>query len=155
MMKVLLSILLFASAFADDDIILQPPTKDGAPAAIIFAPGAGLLPETYIPLLSKVQEKFSSIGLSLWVGIPKMPFDVATLGLKKAVARVAGELTEAGLPDDHATFYGGKIQNSLFRVIVKCGRFHINVDIYLSIIPLIVGFIFLHLVVIFISSSCS
>lgn len=113
---------LIAVASASSDVILKPKCGSGPTVALIFAPGAGLDPESYTPLAEAIQQKFcdTSKGYSLWVGIPHVPFDTATLGLKGAIARVAGGLTDAGLPTDHATMYGGhSLGGAVIPTVVK------------------------------------
>jgi len=90
-----------------DDVILPPIDASGPSVAMIFAPGAGLDTDTYIPLAQSMQQKMSAVGKSLWVGVTQVPFDTAAIGLEKAVQRVADSLNAAGLPEDHSTLYAG------------------------------------------------
>ena len=102
---------LIAAVFGDDgskDVIMTPiEGTEGDAVALIFAPGAGLDPQSYIPLATSIQQSLASVKKSLYVGIPHVPLDVAALGLENAVKRVAGELLDAGLPESFSTLYGG------------------------------------------------
>lgn len=75
--------------------------------ALIFIPGAGLAPDSYIALARDMQTQLRSEKKSLWVGIPHCPLDTAAVGIKRSVDRIADALSSAGLPDKHFTLYGG------------------------------------------------
>jgi hypothetical protein len=93
---------------ANRDVIMAPEGDllSKPAVALIFAPGADLDPDSYVPLMESMQKEMGP-DFGLWVGIPHMPMDVSAIGLKQAVARVASELMDQGLPLEHETFYGG------------------------------------------------
>lgn len=112
----MLNILIFlvcsiALIHANSDLILSPDkVLEGFNIALIYAPGAGIDAVHYEPLMKNIQNKFTNNGFNLWVGVPHMPLNVTTLGLKHAIDRIAKELYEAGLPKiegQQKVFYGG------------------------------------------------
>ena len=67
-----------AAWHGDNGDVIMPPASgtESAPAvAMIFAPGAGLQPSSYIPLVEAMQKQvYENVKRALWVGIPKVPF---------------------------------------------------------------------------------
>ena len=86
---------------------------------MIFIPGAGLAPESYVPLAREMQKQLRNNKKSLWVGIPHCPLDTAAIGLRRSVDRIADALSSAGIPDKHFTLYGGHslVNDSFHKVI--------------------------------------
>ena len=103
--------LLSMALAKDSDLILAPSatvvTKSSAHIAFLFAPGMDIGPDAYTPLMEQIQLQCEKDGKALWIGVPQMKGNITTVGLGKALKRVASELTEAGLPDEHGTLYGG------------------------------------------------
>ena len=87
----MLNILIFlvcsiALIHANSDLILSPDkVLEGFNIALIYAPGAGIDAVQYEPLMKNIQNKFTNNGFNLWVGVPHMPLNVTTLGLKHAI----------------------------------------------------------------------
>ena len=112
-MRTLFGVLVFLSLVRStlskaSDVVLPPPSVEaGTPdVAFIFAPGAGLEPDSYVPLMEEIQQAMAP-EFGVWIGVPHVPFDVAAIGLGEAVQRVADAMVEAGLPASHETLYGG------------------------------------------------
>lgn len=108
----------------DSDLILAPSatvvTKSSAHIAFLFAPGMDIGPDAYTPLMEQIQLQCEKDGKALWIGVPQMKGNITTVGLGKALKRVASELTEAGLPDEHGTLYGGhSVGGALLPYIVQ------------------------------------
>lgn len=95
-----------ADAANKKDVILEPINK-GDDVVLIYAPGAGIDPSAYTPLMQKIQESLSNYAV--WIAVPHVPLDVAAIGLKNAVHRVTQGLYDAGLStkDEQTVFYGG------------------------------------------------
>jgi len=113
-----LSILCLVAYFSavmcsNKDIIMKPNVASkGNDIAMILAPGCGIGPDAYIPLMESLQKLIPG----LWVGIPALPANVSTIGMKKGVERVADSLLAAGLAAGHETFYSG---HSLGGVVIS------------------------------------
>jgi len=103
---IVLTLVIYSVFATDDDVVIEPKSSGGKTVALMYAPGCGIGPEAYVPLANAIQSAMAP-EYDLWVGIPALPLNVTTLGLKKAFNRVAEELTEAGLPSNHETLYGG------------------------------------------------
>lgn len=106
-----------------DDLILKPKTtSSGAKAiALLFAPGFGIGPSAYEPLLTTLQTLVEQDGSkALWVGCPQMNGNITTVGLEGALKKLSAKMTEAGLPADHGTLYSGhSVGGALLPYIVR------------------------------------
>ena len=116
--------LLIKNVIGADDLILAPSASAASHAtshvALLFAPGFGIGPNAYAPLMEQIQLQCESDNKALWVGVPQMTGNITTVGLGKALKRVARELTEAGLPNEHGTLYAGhSVGGALLPYIVK------------------------------------
>ena len=90
------------------DVILTPKNSDNSQAAaLILAPGFGIGADAYLPIGNALQESFASVGIDLYFGVPHMAGNITTVGLKGALNKVGKQLVEAGLPEDHKTFFAG------------------------------------------------
>lgn len=115
-------VFIAAVALADDLIIKPKTTSSGAKAiALLFAPGFGIGPGAYKPLLSTLQSLVEQDGTkALWVGCPQMNGNITTVGLEGALKKLAAKMTDAGLPADHGTLYSGhSVGGALLPYIVR------------------------------------
>ncbi len=118
---VVLALTCLAGVLASSDLIMKP-TSEGPKGSVAFllAPGFGIGAASYEPLGLEIQKQMAEQGLSVYFGVPHMPGNITMLGLKKALKRVAGEMTDAGLEADHATFYSGhSVGGALMPYILK------------------------------------
>ena len=108
---------------AGSDLILQPKTSaSGAkPIALLFAPGFGIGPAAYEPLLSTLQTLVEQDGTkALWVGCPQMNGNITTVGLEGALKKLSAKMSDAGLPAEHGTLYSGhSVGGALLPYIVR------------------------------------
>jgi hypothetical protein len=120
---VALGLLLMTLTIAKD-LILAPSATEASQAtshvALLFAPGMGIGPDAYSPLIEQIQHQCEFDKKALWIGVPQMTGNITTIGLGKALKRVADELTKAGLPDKHGTIYAGhSVGGALLPYVVK------------------------------------
>lgn len=103
------------------DVILLPNKQDYSQiSSIIVAPGFGIGAEAYEPLGKILQSELADQGVGLYYGVPHMTGNITTVGLKKAINRVAKEIQDVGLPEDHSTFYAGhSVGGALLPYILK------------------------------------
>eukprot|EP00605_Chrysophyceae_sp_TOSAG23-4_P002395 GSChrysophyteH1.ASY1.ANO1.2651.1 assembled CDS len=93
--KLIVLLVVFAVCRAgSEDLIMKPKSNSlDKTAAIILAPGFGIDADAYAPLGAALQDAFANQGINLWLG--------------GAISKIGKKLTEAGLPEDHSTFYSG------------------------------------------------
>ncbi len=102
------------------DVILTPDNSLSTTSALIIAPGFGIGADAYEPLGKKLQTGFAENNIGLYVGIPHMNGNITTIGLKGAIKRVAKEIQDAEIPDQHRTFYAGhSVGGALLPYILK------------------------------------
>ena len=102
-----LLLILSVNAIADKipDLILTPNTDFEKQSALILAPGFGIGADAYEPLGKILQNNFANKNIGLFFGAPHMDGNITTIGLKKAIKRVAMELQDNGLSNSHSTFF--------------------------------------------------
>ncbi len=118
----LLILSLFSVIIADKipDTILIPNNNFKNTAALILAPGFGIGADAYEPLGNILQNKFAELDIGLYFGVPHMNGNITTIGLKGAIKKVASELQDNGLPDNHSTFFAGhSVGGALLPYILK------------------------------------
>ena len=102
------------------DIILIPDNNYEKTSSLILAPGFGIGADAYEPLGKILQSNFAKYDIGLYFGVPHMIGNITTIGLKKAINRVTQELLDAGIPEDHSTFYAGhSVGGALMPYILK------------------------------------
>ena len=102
------------------DVILTPDTNLSKTSALIIAPGFGIGADAYEPLGKILQNSFAENNIGLYVGVPHMNGNITTIGLKGAIKRVAEELEDADIPNQHSTFYAGhSVGGALLPYILK------------------------------------
>ena len=83
--------LLIKNVIGADDPILAPSASAASHAtshvALLFAPGFGIGPNAYAPLMEQIQLQCESDNKALWVGVPQMTGNITTVGLGKALKR--------------------------------------------------------------------
>lgn len=118
-----IALAVISCVMAASDVIMKPSHTGKTAkqsAAMILAPGFGIGADAYEPLGEALQNAFAQEDISLYFGVPHMAGNITTVGLTKAISRVAASLTDAGLPDDHSTFYSGhSVGGALMPYILK------------------------------------
>ena len=117
-----LLLILSVNAIADKipDLILTPNTDFEKQSALILAPGFGIGADAYEPLGKILQNNFANKNIGLFFGAPHMDGNITTIGLKKAIKRVAMELQDNGLSNSHSTFFSGhSVGGALLPYILK------------------------------------
>ena len=118
---ILLGFYLIISVLSSiPDVILTPDNSISETSALIIAPGFGIGADAYEPLGRILQTNFAENNIGLYVGIPHMNGNITTIGLKGALKRVAKELQDAEIPEQHSTFYAGhSVGGALLPYILK------------------------------------
>jgi len=102
------------------DLIMKPKVDLSQTCAMILAPGFGIGADAYEPLGDKLQAAFAEKDIGLYFGVPHMNGNITTVGLKGAMKRVGKELQDAGLPENHSTFFSGhSVGGALIPYILK------------------------------------
>ena len=102
------------------DIVLTPTNNYEKTSSLILAPGFGIGADAYEPLGKILQSNFAKHDIGLYFGVPHMNGNITTVGLKGAIKRVAQELQDNGIPEDHSTFYAGhSVGGALMPYILK------------------------------------
>lgn len=102
------------------DIILTPTNNYEKVSSLILAPGFGIGADAYEPLGKILQSNFAKHDIGLYFGVPHMNGNITTVGLKGAIKRVAQEIQDSGIPEDHSTFYAGhSVGGALMPYILK------------------------------------
>ena len=117
-----LLLILSVNVIADKipDLILTPNSDFEKQSALILAPGFGIGADAYEPLGKILQNNFANKKIGLFFGVPHMNGNITTIGLKKAIKRVAMELQDNGLSNAHSTFFSGhSVGGALLPYILK------------------------------------
>jgi hypothetical protein len=102
------------------DVILTPDNNYEKTSSLILAPGFGIGADAYEPIGKILQSNFANYDIGLYFGVPHMNGNITTVGLKGAIKRVAQELQDSGIPEDHSTFYAGhSVGGALIPYILK------------------------------------
>ena len=114
--------MFLTTAFSDKipDTILTPNNHYEKTSSLILAPGFGIGADAYQPLGKILQDNFAKYNVGLYFGVPHMNGNITTIGLKGAIKRVAQEMQDTGIPEDHSTFYAGhSVGGALMPYILK------------------------------------
>ncbi len=119
----IISFFMFLTGVFSDkipDVILTPDNNYEKTSSLILAPGFGIGADAYEPLGKILQNNFEKYDIGLYFGVPHMNGNITTVGLKGAIKRVAQELQDSGIPEDHSTFYAGhSVGGALMPYILK------------------------------------
>ena len=115
-------LMFFMGVLSDKipDIILTPDNNYEKTSSLILAPGFGIGADAYEPIGKILQSSFAKYDIGLYFGVPHMNGNITTVGLKGAIKRVAQELQDSGIPENHSTFYAGhSVGGALMPYILK------------------------------------
>ena len=119
---IFLLLALTTNVYSDKipDVILTPNKQFKQNSVLILAPGFGIGADAYEPLGKILQDNFANNDLGLFFGVPHMNGNITTVGLKKAITRVASEIQDSGLPNTYSTFFAGhSVGGALLPYILK------------------------------------